>query len=141
MAFLDGSKIGIQHFASDFGDATADDVAEGKTFTSSSGLKVTGTHVCSSGGTTPTLQTKTATPSTSAQTITPDSGYDGLSSVTINAMPSGTLNAPTVNTSGLITAQIGTSGYLESGIKKKKRLNTQAAQTITPGTADQTIAS
>lgn len=127
--------------SSTFGDATAADVAEGKTFTSSSGLKVTGTHVCSSGGTTPTLQTKTATPSTSAQTITPDSGYDGLSSVTINAMPSGTLNAPTVNSSGLITAQIGTSGYLASGTKTTKQLTTQAAQTITPGTADQTIAS
>lgn len=34
------------------------------------------------------LQTKTATPSTSQQTILPDSGYIGLSSVTISAMPS-----------------------------------------------------
>ena len=31
---------------SKFGDATAADVAEGKTFTSSAGLKVTGTHEC-----------------------------------------------------------------------------------------------
>lgn len=37
---------------------------------------------------TPTLQTKTATPTTSQQIIQPDSGYDGLSSVTINAIPS-----------------------------------------------------
>lgn len=35
---------------SEFGDATAEDVAKGKTFTSASGLKVTGTHECSSGG-------------------------------------------------------------------------------------------
>lgn len=34
---------------SNFGDATADDVAEGKTFTSASGLKVVGTHKCQSG--------------------------------------------------------------------------------------------
>ena len=54
-------------------------------------------------------------------------------------MPSGKLNTPTVSSSGLITAQVGTSGYLASGTKVTKQLTTQAAKTVTPTASEQTV--
>ena len=47
-----GYKYRLEYPLASLGDATAADVAEGKTFTSTAGIKVSGTHVCS-GGITP----------------------------------------------------------------------------------------
>lgn len=49
------------------------------------------------------VQTKTATPATTAQTVLPDSGYDYLSQVTINAIP----YTETDNAAGGKTVTIG----------------------------------
>ena len=43
------TTIGMGVSETEFGDATAEDVAEGKTFTSANGIRVKGTHVCSGG--------------------------------------------------------------------------------------------
>jgi hypothetical protein len=75
-------------------------------------FNVTGSYNEATGG--PTLQSKAVSPSESTQTVSPDSGYDGLSKVTVNAI---------------------SSTYIGSDVTKK------SAATYIPKTTDQSIAS
>ena len=85
----------------------------------------------------PSLQSKTATPTTSQQTITADSGYDGLSSVQINAMPSGTAGTPTAtkgtvsNHSVSVTPSVtNTAGYIAGGTLTGTAVSVSASELV-----------
>lgn len=121
-------------------DVTSDTVdAEhllyGYTAHDASGTQITGTYV----GSTPSMQAKTATPTTSQQIITPDSGYNGLSQVTVNPIPSQYI-VPTGTKS--ITANgtgIDVAAYANVDVAIPSETPSLQSKTATPTEQQQTI--
>ena len=93
----------------------------------------------------PTLQSKTATPTESSQTITPDTGYDGMDEVTVNAISSNYVGSGIDRRSSSdLTGDYGTSaagkytvtapsGYYESDATYS--LTSKGASNITTSTS------
>lgn len=92
-------------------------------------------NVSSGGG---TYQAKTnISPTTSSQTVRPDSGYDALSSVQINAMPTGTAGTPSAtkgtvsNHSVSVTPSVtNTTGYITGGTKTGTAVTVSASELV-----------
>ena len=82
------------------------------------------------------LQAKTnISPTTSSQTIEPDNGYDGLSSVQINAMPSGSAGTPTASKGNVSNHSISvtpsvtnTTGYITGSTKTGTAVTVTASE-------------
>ena len=86
----------------------------------------------------PDLQAKSATPSETAQTITPDSGYDGLSQVNVGAIASDYVGTSITRRSGSdLTASGNTvsvpSGYYAESGSKSVQSGTEGTPTATKG--------
>lgn len=120
-------------------DLTNDTTDASKTLASytghgADGESFTGSYVPQAG----TYQAKTnINPTTSSQTITADSGYDALSSVQINAMPSGTAGTPTAtkgtvsNHSVSVTPSVtNTTGYITGSTKTGTAVTVSASELV-----------
>lgn len=141
-AHLSGSTISMQTSLSDLGDATAADVASGKTFTSSNGLQVAGTISTYTGMNHP------------ADSVNEIDYTDGTKEIRFTRTSPAVRQIFEANSSiKLYTASsnfgdatvadvlIGKTFTSSAGLKVTGSISSKASATYTPGTADQTIAS
>lgn len=105
--------------------AVSAQVKEGETYTIPAGYhNGAGTVAGVAGGGSYTLQEKTVTPTKSQQNITSDSGYYGLSSVTVNAIPSNyaDISGTTAGAAHVLSGKVFTdsSGATKTGTMANK---------------------
>lgn len=101
-----GASLRLDLFASQFGNATAADVVNGKTFTSNNGLKITGTAEAATSE--PVINPLEVT---SNGTYAAPTGVDGYSPITVN-VPSSSGGLPDVITPGdtpILGSWVGTT--------------------------------
>lgn len=132
-------KVDKLTFIDDGATFTTKTITQNGTYNASSdnadGYSSVTVNVSSGGG---TYQAKTnISPTTSSQTITPDSGYDALSSVQINAMPTGTAGTPSAtkgtvsNHSVSVTPSVtNTTGYITGGTKTGTAVTVSASELV-----------
>ena len=116
-------------------------VTEGATYTIPKGYHSgSGTVSGIAGGGNYNLQSKTVTPTKAQQNITPDSGYFGLSDVTVNAIPSNyqDVSATTTTASDVLTGKVFTdsTGKVTTGTMAN---NGAVSQTLNTTTTSYTV--